>query len=128
MAIVKAEYAKSQTLYAIDWSSFSTIGERGHAWVEAIWTVTRRGVSQISMGVIGAWGLSLDGGLITPTNFMAEYSNGRGGTATARWDGSFMWSPKTTLAEMNNIAVKLDPILAGLPLVPPTYDGWFTLV
>lgn len=56
---------------------------------------------------------------------MLQATTSYGLSPDVKWDGEYMYAPRTSLAKMNEWAKKLDPILDGLPEVPAGYLGWF---
>ena len=95
--------------------------------IPAIWTSRKSGTVQVSKGILGGYHRSSQGplpGLLE--ELMALCTHG-GGVPAARWDGVYMWAPKTPLTEMVELAKELDPILEAIPEVPAGYQGWYKL-
>lgn len=133
MPIVPAAYAKSKTLYALDPATFAVeprfaadVPGRYSASVDALWTVTKGGVTQVSKGVLHSSFYQVKEAF-TWDYFLAHFDTRYGGSPHVRWDGTYMWAPDTPLARMNELASELDPALAALPAVPAGYEGWFAL-
>lgn len=123
MPLVPADYKASVMLYAIDWSTLRP--ERDWILVDYVATITKDGIPQVTKGELH-WLPHKDSG--TKRDDLIAEVDTHDSYAIARWDGDYMWAPKTTLAKMVELSEELDPILKELPIVPVGYEGWFRLV
>lgn len=114
MPFQKTAYKKSKTLYALAPESFD------NGTVDAVWTVTKSGKTTITWGSVTVYGAA------DYKDLLELYQTTSGGYAQAKWDGEYMATVyPTPLAEMNELADDLDPMLNDLPNVPEGYDGWY---
>lgn len=124
-----ATYVPSKTLYAIDWSTF----ESAHNGTDRFPSVSARvnligvnakgGTLRVTTGTLFCSTYDLDRPM-TVGEFL-DRAEGRDIATESRWDGTYMWAPQKSLAEMNELAAKLDPVLKLTPDVPEGYDGWY---
>lgn len=130
-AFHEVEYQPTRTLYALDPSTYearetifpATVLHQ--ASVAALWTVTRKGVTKVSSGLVSTSYYDLPAA--PDFVYFLEHFYGRSGHPEVTWDGEYLWAPKATLAAMNAHASLLEPTRLALPLVPQGFIGWYEL-
>lgn len=132
--IRETRFLISRKPFAIDLSTVAgeqhprgdRIAFRGSA--NAVWYRRQGGVTRACIGTLGLWShylpqrLNLD----DPHDVLSAGLDGRyGGDCEGRWDGERYWGAQEPAAMEQHLAL-LRPMLANYPIIPESYDGWWT--
>lgn len=124
----------SQKPFAIDLSTVhGKQHPRGalHAFsgaARAVWYRRQNGVTRACLGSLKLWShylpepLNLD----DPHSILTADLDGRyGGDCEGRWDGENYWGAQKPETIEKHLTL-LRPMLADYPIIPASYDGWWT--
>ncbi|MFD7922484.1 hypothetical protein ACFV3R_25070 [Streptomyces sp. NPDC059740] len=90
--------------------------------INAVWFRRRRGATVACIGEL--WDLQYPEPA-TARQFLDQHNDGRyGGDCHGRWDGTGYWGAENPEVQEQHLAI-LRPMLAGFPVIPDGYDGWW---
>lgn len=117
----ETRHVMSHRPYAVDLSSLRV--DHSRARLDAVWFRRRHGVTAACIGHL--WDYQRPAPK-DAAEFLERHDDGRyGGNCEGRWDGARYWGAQEPAVIEAHLAL-LRPMLADLPNVPDSYDGWWT--